>query len=186
MKPRAEERIVKRLVNAGLAALVVLAAGCSREPEIRTPYQDDIVSFCPEHQVPKSTGVASVLTATEDIPPALPAQSEKIITAYIKHSGGVIARFDVETAYKTDANGKRTPYFIPVEPQKLIMPETAKAIGSPDKYVRVYRAAVANHGLVGIDVRRVFLEVETPTGKRWLPFKSYDLQDVCNEGQRLS
>jgi hypothetical protein len=176
---------VKLFLVAALVAFVPSVVACSHEPEIRTPYQDDIVSYCGTGRVPKSTGVASVLTATEDVPPALPAESEKRILGYIKASGGVVARFDVETAFHKEANGARKPYFIDVGPQELIMPETAAALGSPDKYVRVYRAAIANKGLVGVDVRRVFLEVQTKNGKAWLPFKSYDLQDVCNEGQLL-
>ncbi len=168
------------------AIVATLLTGCAREPEIRTPYQDDIVSFCTESRQPKSTAVASVLTATEDIPPTIPAESEARITGYVRGTGGVIARFDAQTAFKKDAHGKRTPYTIDIGPQLLIMPKTAALLGSPDKYVRVYRAAIANKGLVGVDVRRVFLEVAVKGGKQWLPFKAYDLQDVCNEGQRLS
>lgn len=145
-----------------LLALATVAACAANVPRLEAPQR--IESFCVEKE-PRQTAVESILASTGDALDAT-AQSpdDTTIRRAIKNESGVVAYWDG---------------------QPLLLPAVAKALGYPDRYVTVVEAEITNR-ITGTDSRRVYLTLKTPAGTKMLPFRAYDMQNVCVEGQRLS
>jgi hypothetical protein len=147
------------LAAASLAAL--LLGGCAPNvPRLTSPNRVD--SFCPEDRVAKATAIESIVTSTGDKAEAFPVPSAAEIANIVKSTGGVIGHWDA---------------------QQLYSPAVAQSLGVSGPYLQLTDAAISNR-LSGVDSRRVYLTFKLPDGSsKTLPFRAYDMQDVCNDGK---
>lgn len=141
--------------------LIALTACAQSGPRIRGPRTVD--NFCGE-KAPKVTAMESVVSSIADAPATFPVPSAATIRENTKLSGGVIGHWD---------------------DLQLPLPQTAKRYGLADQWVHVRDVAITNR-TAGVEGRRVYLTIETPHGPVTFAAQAYDVQDVCDKGQRVS
>ncbi len=145
---------------ACVAALFSFASCAPAVPPLRSPVRVD--AFCGSKQA-RNTGIASVLTSTDDVVLGEHPSEEEIRRAV--HSGdGVIAHWN---------------------DQPLALPRVSAALGEIDGYARVSAAAIPP-GPDGAQVRHIYLLVRDHGAERWITMNAYDMQNVCVEGKRES
>jgi hypothetical protein len=146
---------------ASVAAVFFSFAACAPAvPPLRSPVHVD--AFCGSKEA-RNTGIASVLTSTDDDVLGERPSDEEIRRAV--HSGdGVIAHWN---------------------DQPLALPRVSAALGETDGYARV-RAAAIPPGPDGAQVRHIYLLVRDHGAERWITMNAYDMQNVCVEGKRES
>jgi hypothetical protein len=149
-------------LRAALAAsLVAACAACApKAPPLRSPVSVD--AFCGSKQA-RNTGIASVLTSTDDkLLDERPTDVD--IREAVRSGDGVVAHWN---------------------DQLLALPRVAAALGETDGYARVSAAAIPP-APEGADVRHIYLRVRDRGRERWITMDAYDLQNVCVEGKRES
>jgi hypothetical protein len=145
-----------------LAALVAVSAGgCGpRAPRFAVPAR--LESSCGSKQA-RMTGVASVLTSTDDkLLDDRPTESDAR-TAVAPGDGVIVTWND----------------------QPVAMPNVAKLLGESDGYVRVDVAAIPP-APAGALSRHIYLLVRDRGRRRWITLQAFDVQNVCVEGKRES
>jgi hypothetical protein len=146
---------------AAIAALLACAAGCAPSaPPLRSPAS--VQAFCGSKQA-RNTGIASVLTSTDDKYLDERPTAEDIRRA-VRSGDGVVAHWP---------------------DQPLYLPNVARELGEGGDYVLVRSAAIPA-GPEGAEVRHIFLEVRDHGDERWITMNAYDMQNVCVEGKRES
>jgi len=156
---RSRARSVAR-ANAAAALLVAAAACAPHVPPLRSPVS--VEAFCGSKQA-RNTGIASVLTSTDDV---LLDESPTLddIRRAVRSGDGVVAHWN---------------------DQELALPRVSVALGETDGYARV-RAAAIPPAPEGAQVRHLYLFVRDHGRERWIAMNAYDLQNVCVEGKRES
>ena len=144
-----------------ISTILALSACATTGPRIRGPQTVD--NFCGE-KAPKVTAIESVVSSIADAPATFPVPNAATIRSNTKLSGGVIGHWN---------------------DLQLPLPVTAKRYGIADQWVHVRDVAITNR-TAGAESRRVYLTIDTPTGKVTYAAQAYDLQDVCDKGQRVS
>ncbi|MGB8267048.1 MAG: hypothetical protein WCE44_12025 [Candidatus Velthaea sp.] len=151
-------------MNRAVVLLIPLLffAGCaSGRPRLLSPNR--VESFCGgAANYARETAIESVVTSTADLPEHFPVPEEAQIRHNVRAQNGVIAHWD---------------------DQDLYLPKVAKQYGYSGDYVRLGEAAITNR-MVGVDSRRVYLTLILPDGSRkTLPFRAYDIQNICSEAK---
>jgi hypothetical protein len=145
-------------------ALVMAFTACSPQvPRITAPASVD--AFCAEQRRPLMTAIESIVSTTQDAPDAGPVPAGAALRAELRGSGGVIAHWPG---------------------QRLLLPKTAANLGSTDGYVTLHAAAITNELSPDGSWRRVYLQLDDHGTTVWKPFRAFDVQNVCVDGQRLS
>jgi hypothetical protein len=159
----AEQKVmrVKVLFAAFVAALALTGCSGSSHPRLLSPNTVD--SFCGgADNYARETAIESIVASTDAMPEDFPIPSQAQIVHNVKAQNGVIAHW-------TD--------------QPLYLPKVAKAYGYPDDYVRLGDAAITNR-MISVDARRIYLTIVLPDGTRkTLPFRAFDVQNVCSEAK---
>jgi hypothetical protein len=147
------------VVVAGLLGLAGCAGG--GHPRLLSPNAVD--SFCGgADNYARETAIESIVASTDAMPEDFPIPSQAQIVHNVKAQNGVIAHW-------TD--------------QPLYLPQVAKAYGYSDGYVTIGDAAITNR-MVSVDARRIYLTFILPDRTRkTLPFRAFDVQNVCSEAK---
>jgi hypothetical protein len=153
-------RTAARVAFAALVAALGASCAPSSVPPLRSPAS--VEAFCGSKQA-RNTGIASVLTSTDDRVLGETPSAEEIRRA-VRSGDGVIAHW---------------------HSQELALPRVAQALGESDGYARVDAAAIPP-APDGAQIRHIYLEVRDHGTDRWITMNAYDMQNVCVEGKRES
>ncbi len=147
----------------GVVAGLMCLAGCvgSGHPRLLSP--NTVESFCGgADNYARETAIESIVASTDALPEDFPIPSQAQIVHNVRAQNGVIAHW-------TD--------------QPLYLPKVAKAYGYPDDYVRLGDAAITNR-MISVDARRIYLTLILPDrARKTLPFRAFDVQNVCSEAK---
>lgn len=140
-------------------ALACAASGCAPHA-VRFANATRVEAFCGSKQA-RATGIASVLTSTDDrLLDDRPTEAD---------ARRAVAAGDGVLIYWHD--------------QPLAMPNVARELGETDGYVRVREAAIPP-APEGATTRHLYLLLRDRGGQRWVTVRAYDVQNVCVEGKR--
>jgi hypothetical protein len=153
---------VKSVTVAWIAAATLLG-GCAGSAHPRLLSPNTVESFCGgADNYARETAIESIVASTDAMPEDFPIPSQAQIVHNVKAQNGVIAHW-------TD--------------QPLYLPKVAKAYGYPDDYVTIGDAAITNR-MISVDARRIYLTLILPDRTRkTLPFRAFDVQNVCSEAK---
>lgn len=147
-------------MRVAAAAAALALAGCAQtEPPLAPPVR--VESFCGQKQV-RITALQSIMTSTNDKLAGTAPPRGAALRVRLAREGGAIGTWDDE---------------------RLRLPQTARALGEVDDYVRV-RKVVAIDAPEGATTRSLYLLVRERGGERWIELTAFDVQSVCVEGRR--
>jgi hypothetical protein len=152
--------VTRRPQSLGLAlALACLEAGCAPHV-LRFANATRVEAYCGSKQA-RATGIASVLTSTDDrLLDDRPTEAD---------ARRAVSAGDGVLIYWHD--------------QPLAMPRVSRELGEADGYVRVREAAIPA-APEGATTRHLYLLLRDRGGQRWVTVLAYDVQNVCVEGKR--
>jgi hypothetical protein len=143
-----------------LLALLALTACVSTAPRIAIPSAAE--ANCESRSV-KQTAIGSIVASTDDTVRQGTYPGDAVMKKLVKGGGGVFAYWKA---------------------QPLLVPRTAKTLGSTDQYLTLTRVVITNQVNVAEHWRPIWLTFAMPTGPVTVLERAYDIQDVCIEGRR--
>jgi hypothetical protein len=141
-------------------ALLALTACVSTAPRIAIPSAAE--ANCESRSV-KQTAIGSIVASTDDTVREGTYPGDAVLKKLVKGGGGVLAYWKA---------------------QPLLVPRTAKWLGSTEQYLPLTRAVITNQINVAEHWRPVWLTFAMPRGPVTVLERAYDIQDVCIEGRR--
>jgi len=141
-------------------ALLALTACVSTAPRIAIP--SAATANCESRSV-KQTAIGSIVASTDDMVREGTYPGDAVLRKLVMSGGGVFAYW---------------------KNQPLLVPRTAKSLGSTERYLTLTRAVITNQVNVAEHWRPIWLTFAMPKGPVTVLERAYDIQDVCIEGQR--